>query len=86
MTETADGSSSVVDVVTGGSPQTVTISANGTATADLSDTYTEVSGSLKFKDHLGSCRRPTGRGHDQGELRRDRIVARVCGRCREAVG
>ena len=48
VTETADGSSSVVDVVTGGSPQTVTISANGTATADLSDTYTEVSGSLKL--------------------------------------
>ena len=35
-----------VSVVTVGSPQTVTISANGSATADLTDTYTQVPGSL----------------------------------------
>ncbi|HTT92559.1 MAG TPA: DUF5979 domain-containing protein, partial [Acidimicrobiales bacterium] len=46
VTETSDGGSSTVHVVTVGSPQTVTISADGTATADLTDTYTQVPGSL----------------------------------------
>ncbi len=46
VTETSNGSSSTVGVVTVGSPQTVTISANGSATADVTDTYTQVPGSL----------------------------------------
>ena len=46
VTETSDGSSSTVHVVTVGSPQTVTISATGSATANLTDTYSQVPGSL----------------------------------------
>ena len=46
MTETSDGATSAVSVVTAGSPQTVTISADGSATANLTDTYTQVPGSL----------------------------------------
>ena len=47
VTETSNGSSSTVQVVTVGSPQTVTISASDRVhEADLTDTYTQVPGSL----------------------------------------
>ncbi len=41
VTETANGSGGNVSVVTVGSPQTVTIPANGGATANLTDTYSQ---------------------------------------------
>ena len=47
VTETSDGATSSVSVLTTGSPHTVTISADHNATADLFDTYTQVPGSLK---------------------------------------
>jgi uncharacterized protein DUF5979/fibronectin-binding protein len=46
VTETADGSSSTVNVVTVGSPQNVTVPAGGTVTATITDTYTPADGSL----------------------------------------
>jgi len=46
VTETVDGSSSTVRVVTVGSPQDATVPAGGAATAELLDTYTFVPGSL----------------------------------------
>lgn len=46
VTETSDGSSNTVAVVTAGSPQDVTIPAGGAASADLLDTYELVPGSL----------------------------------------
>ena len=46
VTETQDGSNTVVSVVVTGSGQTVTVPAGGTATADLSDDYTLNPGSL----------------------------------------
>jgi hypothetical protein len=45
-TETLDGSSSTLSVVTDGSPQTVTVPAAGTGTATITDTYTPADGSL----------------------------------------
>ena len=50
VTETEDGTPGVtgtLHVVTEGSPQTVTISPDGTATANLTDTYTYTTGSLR---------------------------------------
>ncbi len=46
VTETSNGSSSTVHVATVGSPTSVTISSDDSATADISDTYTQVPGSL----------------------------------------
>ena len=46
MTETVDGSSSTVAVITVGSPQDATIPAGGVATAELVDVYHLVPGSL----------------------------------------
>ena len=46
VTETDDGGSDAVDVTIDGSPQTVTISAAGSATANLTDTYQVADGSL----------------------------------------
>ena len=40
VTETVDGSSSTVAVITVGSPQDATVPAGGVATAELLDTYT----------------------------------------------
>ena len=64
VTETSNGATSTVTVVTQGSGQTVTISANGTGSATLTDTYTQVPGSLVVtKDIAGPA---AGR---QGEVR-----------------
>jgi len=46
VTETADGGSSTVTVTSEGSPVQVTIAPNGSGTADLTDTYDLVPGSL----------------------------------------
>jgi len=46
VTETADGHTSTVTVDITGSGQQVTVPAGGTATADLTDTYDELPGSL----------------------------------------
>jgi hypothetical protein len=46
ITETADGATATVTVTTEGSPQEVTVGPDGTGTADLTDTYTFVPGSL----------------------------------------
>ena len=46
VTETVDGHTSTVAVAISGSGQEVTAPANGTATAALTDTYTDVPGSL----------------------------------------
>ena len=46
VTESDDGSNAFVSVVVTGSGQTVTVPAGGTATADLSDDYTLIPGSL----------------------------------------
>ena len=46
VTETSNGSSGTVHVITVGNPTNVTISTDGNATADLTDTYTQVPGSL----------------------------------------
>ena len=46
MTETVDGHTSTVAVAVSGSGQEVTIPANGTATAAVTDRYTDVPGSL----------------------------------------
>jgi TQXA domain-containing protein len=46
ISETSNGSSNTVHVVTVGNPTNVTISTDGNATADLTDTYTQVPGSL----------------------------------------
>ena len=46
VTETANGSSSTVAVITVGSPQDVTVPAGGVATAELVDVYHLVPGSL----------------------------------------
>ena len=47
VTEQADGSTSTIGVVTTGSPQDVTIGANAEASAELTDTYGPVPGSLE---------------------------------------
>ncbi len=47
VTEQADGSTSTIGVVTTGSPQDVTISPNAEASAELTDTYDPVPGSLQ---------------------------------------
>ena len=47
VTEQADGSTSTIGVVTTGSPQDVTISPNAEASAELTDTYAPVPGSLQ---------------------------------------
>ena len=49
VTEQADGSTSTIGVVTTGSPQDVTIGANAEASADLTDTYGPVPGSLEVR-------------------------------------
>ena len=46
VTETADGDTATITVTTEGSPQTVTIGSGGTGTANLTDTYEFVPGSL----------------------------------------
>jgi hypothetical protein len=46
VTETADGHTSAVSVVTAGSPQTTTIAANGAGAAHITDTYGSTPGSL----------------------------------------
>ena len=46
VTETADGSTSTVDVIVTGDGQTVTVPADGTATATIIDSYTHANGSL----------------------------------------
>ena len=46
VTETADGSTSTVSVTITGSGQEVTVPAGGTATANLTDTYQSVPGTL----------------------------------------
>ncbi|MGX7678741.1 DUF5979 domain-containing protein [Jatrophihabitans sp. DSM 45814] len=48
VTEEADGSSSSIGVVTTGSPQDVKIGANADASADLTNTYGPVPGSLEL--------------------------------------
>jgi TQXA domain-containing protein len=64
ITETSNGSSSTVTVTTTGSPQTVTISPGGTGTADVTDDYAFVPGSLRVtKTITGSS------AGDQGEIR-----------------
>ena len=47
VTETGDGGSSTITVDTTGSPQDVDISEGGTGTADVTDTYSFVPGSLE---------------------------------------
>ena len=49
VTEQADGSTSTIGVVTTGSPQDVTIGANAEASAELTDTYGPVPGSLEVR-------------------------------------
>ena len=49
VTEEADGSTSTIGVVTTGSPQDVTIGANAEASAELTDTYGPVPGSLEVR-------------------------------------
>jgi hypothetical protein len=45
-TETANGATGTVTVSTAGSPQAITIAANGSGTANMTDTYSLVPGSL----------------------------------------
>ena len=49
VTETADGATQTVAVTTTGSPQDVTVGANATATADITDTYTAAPGALRVQ-------------------------------------
>jgi hypothetical protein len=49
VTETADGSSSTVSVVTDGSPQNVTVPPAGTGTATVTNTYSPADGSLLLR-------------------------------------
>ena len=59
VTETVDGHTTTVSVVQTGSGQQVTVAAGGAATANLSDTYTEVPGTLdRPQDDRGTCRGP----------------------------
>jgi len=54
-TETANGSSASVLVTAQGSPQQVTIGANGSGSADLTDTYELAPGSLVVTKNIGGA-------------------------------
>ncbi len=71
VTEFVDGSTSTVQVQIDGSGQTVTVPAGSTQTADLTDTYTSVPGSLTIQKSIGG----TAAGR-QGEVR----IAVDCGK------
>ena len=58
VTETANGSSAAVSVVTVGSGQTVTVPAGGTATVELSNDYTFNPGSLTVTKTINGPARP----------------------------
>ncbi len=70
VTELVNGSTSTVQVEVDGSGQTVTVPAGSTQTADLTDTYTSVPGSLTVQKSIGG----SAAGH-QGEVR----IAVDCG-------
>jgi Domain of unknown function (DUF5979)/Thioester domain len=71
VTEFVDGSTSTVQVQIDGSGQTVTVPAGSTQTADLTDTYTSVPGSLTVQKSIAG----TAAGR-QGEVR----IAVDCGK------
>lgn len=71
VTELVNGSTSTVQVQVDGSGQTVTVPGGSTQTADLTDTYTFVPGSLTVQKSIGG----SAAGH-QGEVR----VAVDCGK------
>ena len=66
--ETADGSTSTVDVTVTSDGQPVTIPANGSAAATITDTYTEANGSLTVNKTIDG---PAGQ---QGEI----VIAVSC--------
>ena len=70
VTEEADGSTSTIGVVTTGSPQDVTIGANAEASAELTDTYGPVPGSLEVRKTING---PSA--GSQGEI----TIAVTCG-------
>ncbi len=63
VTETADGSTSTVDVIVTGDGQTVTVPADGTANATIIDSYTHANGSLSVSKTIEG----PGAG-EQGEI------------------
>ena len=69
LTETATGATETVTAVTVGSPQEFTISENGTATANVVNTYDYVPGALVVtKNIYGPGRRPAGPGFHRRQL------------------
>ena len=64
VTETADGSTSSVEVIVTGDGQDVTIPPGGSASADITDTYHDAPGSLLVRKTIAG----PGAGH-QGEIR-----------------
>ena len=73
-TETADGSTSTVNVaISGDNGTSVTVPGGGTATRHITDTYTHATGSLEVSKLIaGPAAGRPGSGHDQCQLRRSR--------------